>query len=324
MSTHLVVLALAAGVPLAGSLALHQLAVPLTRRLSPAVAAVLLTVLALLLAVGGGLSLCVGALYGLARVPLVRQMAHWPLAAAAGGNPVPAAVGLAAGALALGLLASALRRAAVAAHDLVVSELTCRQLVTPDGRLVVLDDDYPDAYALAALSGRVVVSTGMLRVLDPGERQALLAHEEAHLRHRHHLLLLLTQLAAAADPLLRPAVTAVHFAVERWADESAARRTGNRALVARSIAKASLAQAGARRAAPSTAGIAALGAIRHAVVLRTRALLDPAPAPASRRALATLTLAVIIAIGASSLWLAHDTEHHFEWRLAAGATSAGR
>lgn len=320
MTAHLAALALAAGVPLAGSLALNRLAAPLARRLAPAVAAVLLAAVALLLALAGGLSLCVGALYGLARIPVVRQVAHWPMAAAAAGNPVPVAVGLAAGVLAAGLAASALRRGVLAAHDLVVCELACRQLTAVDGRLVVLEEDYPQAYTLAALSGRVVVSTGMLRVLAPEERRALLAHEEAHVRHRHPLLLLATQLAGAANPLLRPAVAAVHWAIERWADESAAAVTRDRSVVASSLAKASLAQAKAGRAAQGLPG-AALAAVDHHVALRARALLTTPPPP--RRGLTAGVLAVAALVAASSIWLAHDTEGRFDPSRPAGQVAAG-
>ena len=71
--------------------------------------------------------------------------------------------------------------------------------------LVVVDDEEPDAYALPGLGGRVVVSTAMLRALPADERRVLLAHEAAHLARRHHLWVQAAELAAAANPLLRPA-----------------------------------------------------------------------------------------------------------------------
>jgi len=44
----------------------------------------------------------------------------------------------------------------------------------------------------------------MLRTLSADERRALLAHEAAHLTYRHHVYTQLTDVAAAANPLLRP------------------------------------------------------------------------------------------------------------------------
>ncbi|MEU0968684.1 M48 family metalloprotease [Streptomyces sp. NPDC005917] len=55
----------------------------------------------------------------------------------------------------------------------------------------------------------------MLRLLNGQERGALLAHERAHLRHRHHVFSLVLHLTAAVNPLLRPLERAGAFAVER-------------------------------------------------------------------------------------------------------------
>ena len=57
------------------------------------------------------------------------------------------------------------------------------------GALVV---DYPSAaaYCLPGLRSRIVVSVGTLELLGRGELAAVLAHERAHLRERHDLVLL--------------------------------------------------------------------------------------------------------------------------------------
>lgn len=58
-----------------------------------------------------------------------------------------------------------------------------------DGRLLVLYRSGPEAFAVPAgrgVPGRIVVSTGLLCILDGTERRVLLAHEAAHLGHRHH------------------------------------------------------------------------------------------------------------------------------------------
>ncbi|CAO0825371.1 hypothetical protein SMICM17S_04755 [Streptomyces microflavus] len=108
------------------------------------------------------------------------------------------------------------------------------------GDLAVLPDDVPYAYALPGSPGRVMVSTAMFTALDPAERRALLAHERARLEGCHHRLLLATRLAGCVDPLLRPLGAALVYSTERWADEEAARVTGDRRLTARAVGKAAL------------------------------------------------------------------------------------
>jgi hypothetical protein len=142
----------------------------------------------------------------------------------------------------------------------------------PFSQIAVLPDDTPYAYALPGRGqGRIVVSTAMLACLDSQEREALFAHERTHLTAHHHRFLLAAQLAARANPFLRPLKTAIAFSAERWADESAAHAIGDRRLMARTVGKAALVS----RPAPaqSLAGFAAPGPVPR----RVQALLNPAP-----------------------------------------------
>ncbi|MET4920924.1 M56 family metallopeptidase [Streptomyces sp. PSRA5] len=136
--------------------------------------------------------------------------------------------------------------------------------------VAVLRDASPYAYALSGASGRIVVSTGMLACLDPAEREALFAHERAHLAGRHHRLLLAVRLAGCANPLLRPLMSAVTYSTERWADEEAARVTGDRRTTARAVGKAALVSRHA--SAPPLPAFAA-----GPVPRRVAALLGPVP-----------------------------------------------
>ncbi len=118
----------------------------------------------------------------------------------------------------------------------------------PGASVAVLRDEASYAYALPTRGGgRVVVTTGMLDRLAAPERRALFAHERAHLAARHHRHLLVTQLAARANPFLRPLRTSVAFTTERWADEAAARAVRDRRVVARAIGKAALVSRGVPR-----------------------------------------------------------------------------
>ena len=165
-----------------------------------------------------------------------------------------------------------------------------------DSGLVVLDTEEPTAYAVAGRPGHVVVSVGMLRALDDDERRVLLAHERAHLRRRHHRYLAVAGVAAGIVPLLVPLRDRVRFATERWADEDAAAEVGDRALVARAICRAALAQQSAQ---PSLA-LAGLG-----VPARVEALLS-GPAPVRRRrATAAALFTAVAGVGLSSTWQLH-------------------
>lgn len=142
----------------------------------------------------------------------------------------------------------------------------------PGAGVAVLPDEVPYAYALpGGRQGRVVVTTALLDCLEPAERRALFAHERAHLAARHHRFLLTVQLAARANPFLRPLRTAVSYTAERWADEEAAQAVGSRRTVASAIGRAALVSRGAPPAA--LAGFAAPGPVPR----RVAALLGPAP-----------------------------------------------
>jgi hypothetical protein len=93
---------------------------------------------------------------------------------------------------------------------------------TPKNGLVVADWSTPLAVAVPGRPGHLLVTSGMLRLLDADQRRVLFAHENAHLNHRHHRLVTLTACAAAVNPLLIPVRAAVAYLVERWADEDAA------------------------------------------------------------------------------------------------------
>ncbi|WJV50229.1 M48 family metalloprotease [Streptomyces flavofungini] len=136
----------------------------------------------------------------------------------------------------------------------------------------------------STLEGRVVVSRALLDRLQPAERRALFAHERAHLAARHHRFLLVTQLAARANPFLRPLRTATAYTAERWADEEAAAVVRDRRVVARAIGKAALARP--RTPGPVLAGLAGLAAVGP-VPRRVAALLGPAPAARTRPSLFT-------------------------------------
>lgn len=241
----------------------------------------------LLSALAGVLALCSTLCLGLLVVVGTAQLPGNPLPDAWSDPEVREAVPYdeIAGKLAIVALASVAVGCAAAAgrHRRVRRRARLALAGLPDGELAVLTDEEPYAYALPGAGhgvggqGRIVVSTAMLACLDPREREALIAHEHAHLSGRHHRFLLAVQLAARANPLLRPLRSAVAYTTERWADEEAARVTGERTVLARAIGKAALVSRGTP--APTLAGFAAQGA--GPVPRRVAALLGPAPSAVS-------------------------------------------
>ncbi|MGL4745519.1 MAG: M56 family metallopeptidase [Dermatophilaceae bacterium] len=112
-----------------------------------------------------------------------------------------------------------------------------------DDRLRVLRHPTLTAYCIPGRRGRVVVSDSALQALSDTEAEAVVAHEEAHLRARHDLLLeFFTVVHQAVPPLVRSeaALAEVHLLVEVLADRVAARRVGE---VATARALVSLARA---------------------------------------------------------------------------------
>ncbi len=244
--------------PVIISLALGLFGQRLGRALPPAVAVTFLTAAALVTALSTFFVLVV-----LGGLVTVAQLG--PLADAIGvsgraldaTDPVPTSIAVIAGTLVVMIVVRAARQIARSIRDLRAASRLCEALGPHVDGLVVTDDAQPDAFAISGLrTGRVVVSRAMLRALRPAERRVLLAHEAAHLDRHHHVYVQITDLAAAINPLLRPVRREVRVGVERWADEIAATRSGNREIVARALARAGLARHRFSRTAPPTTALA--------------------------------------------------------------------
>ncbi|GLY08358.1 MULTISPECIES: M56 family metallopeptidase [Actinoplanes] len=122
-------------------------------------------------------------------------------------------------------------RARRARHRMLVDLLDrAEQRRTFSGAEVrVLDGALPLAYCVPGRSPRVVLSGAVLQVLDPEQVDAVLAHERAHLRHRHELVMesFTAFYQAVPAPLRsRASLDAVHLLLEMVADDAARRRTG--------------------------------------------------------------------------------------------------
>jgi bla regulator protein blaR1 len=280
-------------------------------RRSPAAAILLWQALGL----AGGLA-AVGALVGLGLpgggAGVVRSVLHLATAFQVGGVfrvPVPVGVAgalpavlmavrlacLAAGLALLALLCWVLVAASVAAvqarrRQRVLLTLLAHGDPKVPGALVV---DYPTAaaYCLPGLRSKIVVSVGALELLDRGELAAVLAHERAHLRERHDLVLLPFTALRRAFPrsaTCADADRAVALLVEMLADDHALR-----ALPARELVSA-LVRFGTAGACPTPNG--ALAAAEGEVAARVARLIQPVrPLPAGAIAAICLGAALLVA-----------------------------
>ncbi|MCK9925871.1 M56 family metallopeptidase [Frankia sp. Mgl5] len=246
------------------------------RYLPPAAATVLLTTFAVTVSVAVETMLSLSAYLGTVDLFPAAHPHDWSTPTLRATLPIPNAAGLATGALAVILLGRTgvhLVRVVVGARRTTAAAAALPAV----GGLAIIDDTAAHAYAVPGRNRRVVVSTGMLRLLTGPQRRALLAHEQAHLRHHHHRYAQLTRLAAAANPLTALIAPAVDHAIERWADAAAVRAVGDPCTVAHALGRAAL---GRPAAPPHRPGAAhdhphGLGAAHDHVVDRVRDLLDP-------------------------------------------------
>jgi hypothetical protein len=96
----------------------------------------------------------------------------------------------------------------------------------PGRDVVILEHAAPSVYCLASGRYRIVASSGALAALTEGQIRAVIAHERAHLRCRHHAMLILTGGLARAFPrvpLLTQAQGQVGVLAEMAADDAAVR-----------------------------------------------------------------------------------------------------
>jgi Zn-dependent protease with chaperone function len=166
----------------------------------------------------------------------------------------------------------------------------------PGGALVV-DGAHPSVYCLASRPHAIVITRGALEVLDEAHLGAVLAHERAHLRGRHHYLLALTRALAKVMSglvLFTEGANEVARLLEMCADDAAARRHGNDTVVDALIALTLAPPPGA------TTPTHALGAAGIAVADRVERLLFPSSTARARIiqsiALGLLLLGPLLAI----------------------------
>jgi Zn-dependent protease with chaperone function len=201
----------------------------------------------------------------------------------------------------LGVLAvSEVRTARARRRHRELLELIARPSAQPGA--TVLEHPAPVAFCIPGGRPLLVLSSGMVDELDDDQLAAVVAHERAHLRERHHLYLLPFVAWEAALPLL-PAPVRAHAAVrtlvEMRADDVALASLDG-ASPRRTLAEAIVAVAGGGGAVPG----GALAVTGGAVGPRVRRLLEPPrPLPAAARWAALTSAALLLLLPTALLLL---------------------
>lgn len=164
--------------------------------------------------------------------------------------------------------------------------------------ILILHHDDPACYCLPGRCGTVVITSGALRRLNPGQLDAVLAHERAHLAGRHHLVVAFAVAVRRAVPgvrLLNYAERETRRLVELIADDAAARESGAPTVAAALAAigvghvPGSALAIGSRDLPPVVARVARLVGADRELRGRARALSVAA-------AVATVTVPILLAV----------------------------
>ena len=166
---------------------------------------------------------------------------------------------------------------------------------------LVVDSPAAAAYCVPGLRSRIVVSAGTLALLDAAELAAVLAHERAHLRARHDLVVLPFCALSRAFPrsrLVRQAHAAVALLVEMLADDCALRHRPARELAT------ALLRVGVSAGQTPSGALAAVPAPDGETAARVARLLAPSPRlPALTSALICSAAGVLVAVPIVLLFL---------------------
>ncbi len=261
--------------PLTVAVGLAILVTATHRRLPPVVAARAVTITLAVVAAAAVPTLWIVSLGYVAHLPLLHGRLEWCARALGVHDPIPPWIG--ASALVLSIAGIVRARTVFKGYR--------RLRHDHPGIVEITDHDQPFAFTLPGRGGQVVLSSGLVDMLNEAEREVVVAHERAHARYRHDRYLLTAQIAAAVMPLLRPLAGRLQFSLERWADETAVAHCGDRGFVARTLGKVAL---------RSITPVGAMSFAGLGVPARVAALLSPPMTPLRSTTHAALWGAILV------------------------------
>ena len=153
------------------------------------------------------------------------------------------------------------------------------------GPLLVLEDEYPDAWWMPGHPPQLVVTTGALHRLTGHQLDAVLTHERGHARAHHDWLLHLSTALASGFPhvpLFAHFCDQTHRLVELAADDTASRRCGH------------LTTALALIELNNHRGVLSCASSHRLLGERVNRLLDPRPRLGRRHRALTTTVATLV------------------------------
>ena len=159
--------------------------------------------------------------------------AHYATPGGAATMTLGGLLALAVPARAVGCVAMALTRARRSASRQAQAARLLAVGGHPDAALLEVPSPDPVVYCLPGRRGAIVATTTALACLDPDQAAAVLAHERAHLRNRHHLVLTVAhglRRGFGLLPLFRVAPAELASLVEMHADDHATRVHDRRVL----------------------------------------------------------------------------------------------
>jgi Peptidase family M48 len=165
---------------------------------------------------------------------------------------------------------------------------------------LVVDHPVAAAYCLPGIRSRIVVSVGTLDLLAPAELAAVLAHERAHVRARHDLVLIPFTSLRRAFPrsrVIAQSYRTVALLVEMMADDHALRSLPALELLpARELAMALLRFGTAGTSCAPEGALAVAQATEGEISARVNRLLEPPrPLPWAAQAGTILAAALLVA-----------------------------
>lgn len=248
-----------------------------------------------------------GAMLAFAVQPYDLGLLHGLIAFAQGRAPraswdLPHLLALVAGLTALAVLVVVLLTAGVQTlrarrrHRMLLALIARDDPFVPGVR--VLDHPGAAAYCVPGLRSQVVISAGAMELLSEDELAAVLAHEAAHVRERHDLVLLPFGALGRALPwskVVRDAQAQVELLIEMAADDRARRYCSPRRLAT------ALLRFGTAGAMPTPQGMLGMGA--ESVMARVDRLVKPGPELSAGFRYGFLSLSASLLITAASLWV---------------------
>ncbi|OLZ65122.1 hypothetical protein AV521_33200 [Streptomyces sp. IMTB 2501] len=153
------------------------------------------------------------------------------------------------------------------------------------GPMLVLEDEYPDAWWMPGHPPQLVVTTGALQRLTDHQLDAVLTHERGHARAHHDWLLHLSTALATGFPrvpLFAHFCDQTHRLVELAADDTASRRCGH---LTTALALIELNQ---------HRGVLSCDSSRRLLGERVNRLLEPPPRLLRRHRALTTTVAALV------------------------------